>query len=499
MLTKNKSIIICIFLFIIYKFYLIILLFRERLLLPLPDDSYFYLTETKKIIDSKTVLYNFPPNAIWPTDWLQMLPYKLFLIFIHFISGLSLEKVYIASFFVGTIILPFVLLYFFKKLTKDKLNIAWLILFMAFYSGSGAYHGFYWVVPSFFALLLFFLIISTKQKIINLLLVVVFVFLNPMSVFVLLIPVFYSIFLYIFSKKEYKNILNYLVLLVWGFFVYGIGFLILKITHTAVRVNYDLPIDSIKNILNGGNFYPGWSVFQNEYLKILFPKNVFIPVFFVLIYILFKNKRFKMLSLFFATLVFTLCSLINKTGYRALEFQWPLTFMLVGQGIYDLFRFLKIIPKTIFAIMVLGFLFMLNTFNMIQVKRLNIEDDYLIDSSCSLYLMQMTSLKEIICFDSNGIYQYFNYLGLYKRRAILIDSVTFKQNISADKKYLVRRKSKIIEKEENLSSIEKLLVSQISRKNIIDNKASVFWDNSAPMKLVKDCGQFAIYNMISSR
>jgi len=73
------------------------------------------------------------------------------------VLGLTPEAMFSANFYVGLFLMGLVLATLFRKIDPSPwLACVGLVLF-AFYEGNGAYHGFFWVVPSFYAIMLFLL------------------------------------------------------------------------------------------------------------------------------------------------------------------------------------------------------------------------------------------------------------------------------------------------------------------------------------------------------
>jgi hypothetical protein len=509
---KKNSIFLSICFFIFYRCYFIVTLFKERAVLPEPDDSYFYLTEIKKIIEAGTIFHHFPIHPFWSYDWAHVLPYKLAIVFLNKISSLSLPTLFYLIFFLGTFLLPFVLYFFISKLVKQKENIAWLIFFLAFYSGSGAYHGFYWVTPSFFTDLIFFIFLAkiydNKAKKLStgflFLLLPVFILSHPTAVFALSILGFNLVYLFLLDKKEAKKIyLKTFFLMLFGFFQYILLQLLLKLSKTQVAPPYALPFENLGRFILNKISLDTWLVVKREYFSILFPHPFFWLVFLVLIFCLIKKRRFKILSLFLATLTYTLFALMNEYGFRALEFHWPATFLVLGQGIFDFYQQLKKVPRLLFLGLILFFLIVLNIFNNIQVRSLNQRDNFSWDESCALYLLKKTGENDLVFYENGVTYSVFAFYGLYKREARLINlSQIDEVKNQAQGNFLVMTKQEVSGQPEEFSRIEKFLIENISRKGqqeklfrkeggLLEN--FTLYEN---LKFERDCGYFQIYKIL---
>lgn len=71
--------------------------------------------------------------------------------------GISATAMFHANFYIGLFLMGLALLLFLKKTDRSPLFIAVALGIFAFYEGKGSYHGFFWVVPSFYAILFFIL------------------------------------------------------------------------------------------------------------------------------------------------------------------------------------------------------------------------------------------------------------------------------------------------------------------------------------------------------
>ena len=67
----------------------------------------------------------------------------------------SAEKIFYINFYAGITMMTCLLYFIFKKIGNYPLNIITGFILLTFYHGGGGYHGFSWVVPSFYNLFLF--------------------------------------------------------------------------------------------------------------------------------------------------------------------------------------------------------------------------------------------------------------------------------------------------------------------------------------------------------
>lgn len=97
---------------------------------------------------------------------------------------------------------------------------------------------------------------------------------------------------------------------------------------------------SINQAPDQQNFFPGFSTVKERYFDyIFFEYNpLFIVIFIGILLILFHYGKYKIISLYFAALTYTLISSINENADRSLTFIWPITFLLYAYGIWLLFK-----------------------------------------------------------------------------------------------------------------------------------------------------------------
>ena len=62
----------------------------------------------------------------------------------------DLEKAFEINFYVGIIFMFYALFFFLRKIETSIYQRVIFITFLGLFLGSGAYHGFYWILPSFY-------------------------------------------------------------------------------------------------------------------------------------------------------------------------------------------------------------------------------------------------------------------------------------------------------------------------------------------------------------
>lgn len=121
---------------------------------PAFDDSYFYVFSSRKVLDHQAML----PDTAYPPRHahLMYLSYAYSMASLCSIVGLAPETGYRASFFIGKFVLLLCLIRFLTSVEPDRLVVASVLTALAAFSGSPEFHGFFWVVPSFWLLCIFF-------------------------------------------------------------------------------------------------------------------------------------------------------------------------------------------------------------------------------------------------------------------------------------------------------------------------------------------------------
>ena len=113
------------------------LLWKDRLILPNPGDSLSYTRWIRLISESKFFLV---PGYTG---------YSFILGNLAKIFSLSPEGAFRLGFWLGIILITFVLWKLFKALKFGSIETALCFFLLSFYTGNGSFHGFYWVVPTF--------------------------------------------------------------------------------------------------------------------------------------------------------------------------------------------------------------------------------------------------------------------------------------------------------------------------------------------------------------
>ena len=284
----------------------------------------------------------------------------------------------LASFYIGTLLLIPALIVFLRTLNPNKNLLAFSLLFLALYNGAGSYHGFFWVVPSFFALLLFFLLFSVFKghykhwKIYSFILIPLMIYTHFIGLYLIFIlplfTLFYSLFkkeidLDLFKKLGFILFITVLFYVPTAFYLrnspyggnpYGIETLAHLFVNSASKYVSSTPIKNSDGLplpptstnmestmpfsktLNQ-TLFPGFHQIKTDYFDWIFPHWVAVLFFLFLTFLLIYYEQYALLSLYLAALSFTLLSSISIYGIRSLLLTWPLTFLVYGYGAWFFF------------------------------------------------------------------------------------------------------------------------------------------------------------------
>ncbi len=380
-----------VFTFLVYKFWLISLLFKNRTVPPEPDDVYHYLFSATKGFQIETF------------EDFRLLPFTVWINSIKNLFGQNYENAFLINFYLGTLLLFVVLIFLIRKLTKNTLHRVILLIFLAQFSGSGAYHGFYWVVPSFYQLMSFLVllaIIISETKIKRLYLIVasaIFAVLHPSS---LLVSAFF-LMLSILSWMLIRNIrlaVNSLLIfatIIFSYLIYTLIGLNLPLSgSTLISPSENLNI--INQFLSGNLSSASWVIVKREYFSILFFHPLSITGFLSCLILTWRYFNQKLVLTYISILAVSLISTLHPFGYRVLEFLWPITFLIFGTGtiaLYEVFlkKSNKNLSKMLILMMALGFVFLANILNLAWISYLNNHKNYNWDRNCPKKLIGMTN------------------------------------------------------------------------------------------------------------
>lgn len=347
---ENKWIIAASIFFIVWKFFLVSVLLGSEM--ARSSDAMLYIHHIDSINSCSYVVFCKEFILSFHSYFgFEHLSYRLFFGLIGHLLRLDSVHVFYLSFYIGTILALPCLIYFLKKIERNNTLVALLLFFLALYNG-GPYHGFFWVVPSFFATLLilviFGIVLDEKSRhwmIALTILVPIALYTHTISLY-LMAPMVVFYFIYSFFKMQldrmmFRKISFLIFVLVAAFTPVS---LYLKGNPFGPEMLLNKPVEST-NISSQETIsksheqlFPGFTEIRKEYFDILFFRPIFILVFIAVLSILFYYKEFLILSLYFASLSITLASSISVNGLRSLILTWPFTYLLYAYGLWHAFQ-----------------------------------------------------------------------------------------------------------------------------------------------------------------
>ncbi len=359
-LTENKWLIFAAFLFVAWKFFLIHTLWNDRPLPPVPDDSYIYILHLDSTIGCTNLLScSDRPVSFSSYAGFDHLAYRLVVGIPAGILGLDPVQAYHFGFYLGTLLLSAVLLLFTSALNPEsKRLVAFSIFILTLYNGAGSFHGFYWVVPSFFSLSAFLVTFSTvlvERKCWALWLgmsVPFGIFSHTLGLYLLAVLPLFAIFHFMLAR-EYSPLL--LKKILFTFLIAGATYIPVAFYYS--HVSYGNPygperiMENAYDITAGTGFtdrirewilfqetdelptlFPGWEKINRDYLQWIFPSWIGYIVFITCIGVLFRAKQYRLLCIYFSALLFSFAASINIHAERSLVFLWPITYLIYGQA-----------------------------------------------------------------------------------------------------------------------------------------------------------------------
>lgn len=406
-LMERYDLIFGIVFFLLYRLFFTWLLWHGRNVPPEPDDSYYYLTSAKHFLNIKTF------------EEFRLLPFSLWLNFLSLFVHTNLEIAYKINFYIGPVVMFTAVYYFFSKLENSRLIRLLLIMVIALYSGSGNYHGFYWVVESFYQFALFITIfaILVNKNSTKLYLVfpvcLLFIFIHPTSAFLSVTFALYPVTLFLFSKKEalkaFYNLVTILICLGISFFLYvAIGRLF---PSSGSPQSFQTQLGLIGDFISGKLQAISFPIIWREYFAIFFNNAITTITYVVMFVFVLYLKKYKLLAIFCSILIVVFLSSFVPYGSRTLGLLWPVTFVIIGYFIVGIWKTLQSSNSQIklgylTVIPFVGLFTLATIFNLISISTLNATKNYNWDRSCPLELkdknIYFTSLEPMNAFSLYG-------------------------------------------------------------------------------------------------
>lgn len=443
-IKENKWLILAILFFITWKFFLIHILWQGRVLPPEPDDAYNYISHIANIINCPNFqLCSSLEISMQNSTGYIYLSYRLFFGYLAKIFSFSPQTIYHISFYLGTIFLAVVLTPFLKIFTNNKNLIAWTIFFLGFYHGLGETHGFFWVVPSFFALLLFFSLAAyclNQETRLNIGLILLlgpfYTFTHALSVFLILILPLYLVFLFCLGYTPkllvWKKTLSVVAIVLLSSFTvtsllqksesqeyaYSLKEVLNQTQPTVTPFAKPLPLQEIKTpeILSPPfslskfllekiePFGKNIEAINQVYFRWILPHWIFIVLYLLCFFVLLYKKKIELITFYIACLFFFLLSAFsNPHGYRSGIVIWPLTFIFFAFSSWyfiDIVReklsgFFKRITLAITLFFIFSFLAINSILAFFFNENINVRNDYPIKLELIQYINSLPPEKTI--------------------------------------------------------------------------------------------------------
>lgn len=342
--------------FVMLRFFIIYILWDGRQIPPEPDDSFTYISAAQTIFEQGNIVPHTISLPRTSSERVKAIPYSVLLTAVGHVTDVSITTLYHIFFYVGILIIAPLLFIFLRYCTGNDFFAALLLVALSLFSGDGGYHGFFWVVPSFFGLIGFFLlflflIAPYRYGWFLIILGVPFTFLvHPFGLytipFFVVYAIFYSFFSCHFDWKFWKRI----IALVLSFFLVQFLFTqFQKIQHIGIGPVANVIEATRTNFQTKKIFHEdAMSQFNLYYLNKIVPhsSNTMIAttpiiatfahsIFFLLgIFALIFSKHWKLLSFYIAILLVVIVSMISPFGPRLLLYLWPATYLVIGSVVF---------------------------------------------------------------------------------------------------------------------------------------------------------------------
>ncbi len=401
-------------------------MWHDRILPPEPDDSLVYSGHIYSVARCPYLLCNYPSISLRNETGFLYLSYRLFWGIISKVLQLNPITTYELSFYVGTVMLIPVLILFLQTMFNSRRLTAVGLLALALFYGHGGYHGFFWVVPSFYALMLFFLILSlclSSSKYTPWLIGLImpaYIFMHPTSVYFLaILPIFWLTYVIFSNRWHFTLLRNASIALLLGAVIFSSVKLVFHHTPSPYSIDAAITMQNLSSQLSWKNLnvshpdielsplqtiLPSLSRFFDDYVNWIFPHWLGLIPFLVFIALFVAKRNYKFLALFTTVVVFVLASSIHPYGYRALILIWPLTFILYGLGIFYLWEYthslrfrshlIKRMLQVGIAVFALGFISANLVFSIVYADFENKKNNIAISPDYSSQILAITSPDE---------------------------------------------------------------------------------------------------------
>jgi hypothetical protein len=373
-------------------------------------------------------------------------------------------------FYIGTALMGITLWFTLSRLVHKRVKLAFILVFMTLYNGSGNYHGFYWVVPSFFSVMLFLLLFgllfhqSRKWLALVILSTLLFILVHPLSLYATLIFPIFALTLIFFQGKKmlgvlWRSLVVFTSSVGWFitsrvYFIFNgikiesessiIGIKRALANHFAFLQRYtsELPAriaqleesankkQAVMEVLPASHLQlSNLEVIRKEYLDVLFPHPIFIAAFLVIVISVLLKRSYWIIALYISAVIFVILSSISWFGFRSVSFLWPQTFLLIGAGIYSFGelvvekspQIIKNCTLLVFAAAVLMLIVIVSVFNVVWAKNMRLRYDIPFDTSCVAFLSEKITPDQWVYFDSRRSMMMFNAYGMFNMERVAVN------------------------------------------------------------------------------
>lgn len=365
--------------------------------------------------------------------------------------------------------------YFVHELENSRIIRLLLLVIVGLYSGSGDYHGFYWVVESFYQLAVFFIIFGIlirDQKIkVRWLLPIcfLFIFIHPTSAFLSAIFILYPIFLFLLAKTDSTRAFKNSFLLIISLGIPFLVYLILSKAYPSANSPQSIDIQTrlIREFFLGRLSPISFSVIWQNYFAIFFINIGTIVIYFAMFALAYYQRKFKLLAIFFSISVVVLLSSFIPYGSRTLNFLWPTTFFLIAYFLVGIWRVLektnsRLKLRYLTMLPVAALFFIVTIFNIISVSAENGAKNYNWYRPC---ISQAQNFN--LYFTSH---ESMNAFSLYQdsEKNLHFLSIEALNSLSNSENLLIETKNENL-KPQPLNGIEEYLTSRITRRSALGN------------------------------
>ncbi len=269
--------------------------------------------------------------------------------------SISGEEMFEYNFYIGIALMGIALYTLLRKIDSSQLFLTTAFVLFAFYSGNGHYHGFFWIVPSFYAILLFLTLIITlfysRHHYFYSFPVILLLLLTHSTGIYLAFLALAAFFIHeTFIRKNQASLKGFALLTLLAIMIFAAGEYLynLNVIHFSFTSSMQAYSNktSIINPENALSFSERFEIILNEILdtttRYQFTKyfyGIFTPLLIYSIYRLIKNGHNILLILFVLALTGQLAmSPLTEHSYR---FFYPLeilTWIVLAYGISQLLQ-----------------------------------------------------------------------------------------------------------------------------------------------------------------